>query len=501
MLKIKKLENEIEKRILTGAVTSKRFLTELSTMVDFSYFNNTYIEKTIDWCLDFFYTYEDAPYKEIVNIIEEKTFNLKIEEIEIFSELIASVIDRLDAGEKVNEERLIDQTISYFKKRELEITTGNIRVLLDKGEVLEAERELLAFKNIAKNTSTWKNPFSNESLLTYFDQYSKEFFKMPGKLGELLGAWQKGWLVSFCGPFKRGKTWLLADIALAAMLSKKKTAFISLEMSEPAIFGRLYQRLVPGLEREVKGYLYPCFDCVKNQIGNCRKPERRNPVSLIKNKNLAKPEYKTAKESGYVPCTVCRGTEDFEITSWWEEVDIAAFDINRVGAELERFMKFSYDRFIKVKVYPRFSASCSDISRDLDVLELVEGFDPEVIIIDYAGIVRPEREIDGVEKEDSVWMSLARMAGERQALVVTADQVTREALDAINVKRSHTAKWIGKLAHVDAMYTINQTEEEKTQGIMRIGVMDHRHIEYYENRKATILQRLSTGQSHLDSEI
>jgi len=64
----------------------------------------------------------------------------------------------------------------------------------------------------------------------------------------------------------------------------------------------------------------------------------------------------------------------------------------------------------------------------------------------------------------------------------------------------HTAKWVGKLGHVDAMFFVFQTEEEKRVGVMNVGIKMHRHREFDINRTVKILQKLQTGQVNLDSE-
>jgi hypothetical protein len=98
-------------------------------------------------------------------------------------------------------------------------------------------------------------------------------------------------------------------------------------------------------------------------------------------------------------------------------------------------------------------------------------------------------------------MSLARLAGERSCLVVTGTQATRQGLDVKTVTQKHTARWIGKLGHVDVMLTLNQTPEEKMNGVMRIGIMEHRHRFFLEGQDVAVLQKLSTGQVHLDSQV
>ena len=126
---------------------------------------------------------------------------------------------------------------------------------------------------------------------------------------------------------------------------------------------------------------------------------------------------------------------------------------------------------------------------------------PDIIIVDYADILKPEpgSPLEGHEKEDRSWIALSQIAGEKKALVITPTQVTKDGLDTYILRTKHTARWSGKLGHVDMMLTINQTEEEKRCGVMRVAIMEHRHAEFFETNCCTVLQNLKTAQVHLDS--
>jgi hypothetical protein len=73
-------------------------------------------------------------------------------------------------------------------------------------------------------------------------------------------------------------------------------------------------------------------------------------------------------------------------------------------------------------------------------------------------------------------------------------------MDKKNVIASDTAEDIRKIAHVDAMFSLNQVAEEKKSGIMRLGVVAHRWKDFNELEHVTVLQQLQTGQVLLDSE-
>jgi hypothetical protein len=68
------------------------------------------------------------------------------------------------------------------------------------------------------------------------------------------------------------------------------------------------------------------------------------------------------------------------------------------------------------------------------------------------------------------------------------------------LRQDDLAEWIGQLAHVDITIGLNQTMEEKREGVMRIGLNVHRHRDFHEDEYAHVLQNIPLGQVHLASQ-
>lgn len=488
----KKTDIQIEKRILTGIITSKEYLQDIFPLIDLAYFKSSFIRRVAGWVLDFYDGYSKVPLSEIQSIFNAESPKLKEEEAELISKLLTNISKRYELEQTLNIPYLTDQTEKYFKQRELEITSGNLKVLLERGDIEEAENQISKFRKIQKLTSNWINPFDDKEIDETFEQMDNVFFQFPGKLGEFTGNMDRDWLVGISGPFKKGKTWFLQEFAVMGIMDGLKVAFFSLEMSKQKTKERLYKRITGSYGEEGK-LKYPCFDCSINQDNTCELEKRVCDEQI--------PDEYTPGSS-YAPCTACRndGTNNYIQTTYWETLDHPAFDVNSVGTALESWQR-GYNDLLRIKIYPRFAANIADIKRDLDLLEQFEDFVPDIILIDYADILKPENENSvGIDKEDRTWIALAQLAAERHALVVAPTQVTKSGQDAVKLKVEHTAKWVGKLAHVDAMLTLNQTSEEKTNGVMRVGVMMHRHNDFNDEMTVTILQNLAVGQANLDSE-
>ncbi|MFA5049222.1 MAG: hypothetical protein WC516_09425 [Patescibacteria group bacterium] len=491
-----KIDLSLEKRILAGMVVSKKFMNRIYPIVNMAYFESTHIAKIAGWTSEFYGSYQDVPGQHIKDIIVAHKKKLLEEDILIMGKIVDDLLSLYSIGD-FNDEYLTDQAVEFFKKRELEITANNIKYFLGKDEVNKAEREIDDFRKVSRpmleeNSFIYSEEALNNTFMAMKDK-DDYFFRMPKDFGRFMGDLNRGWLVSIAAPFKCGKSFMLGDMAAIAALSGLRVVFFSLEMSINEMRSRIYKRMT-GASEEYGSVMFPCFDCKKNKDNSCQKDERVNQMKCPGTFSPA---------SKYRPCSICKDTfedkDDFELGFWNEIIDVPNFDYPTVQHKIG-LLKKEGKANIWLKSKPRFSASIEDLENDLDNLEYVHGFIPDVIVIDYADILQADnKDVSGVQKEDEVWMCLARMASKKKALVLTATQLNKDSLTAKQITTAHTAKWIGKLGHVDAMFALNQTPEEKAMGLVRVSILEHRHKHFIQTQNCYVLQKFSVGCFHLDS--
>jgi hypothetical protein len=424
---------------------------------------------------------------------------MKEEDAEMARVLLEEVLEKYENA-SLNVSYLTDESTKYFQQREQEITAKEFKALVDLGDFAAAEERLEKYKKIQRIASHWINPLAEEEIDKFFTDKTDTLFRFPGQLGSFMGDLERGWLVGLSGKFKGGKTWLGQEFAVIGVLNRLKVAMINLEMPEKKLKGRLYKRFTATEGDNEESYLYPTFDCLRNQQGRCHLSKRTNAIALYE-RGGAVPDFTAANP--YRSCIGCRfdGTENYIPAVWYELLLRPPFDPHTVSKAMRVYRKH-YGHLLRFKCYPRFSANVSDVKRDLDILEQVEGFIPDVIIVDYVDILRPEDEQRaGVEKEDRSWIALAQLAAERKCLVVTPTQINKDGQSADSIRVDHMARWVGKLGHVDAMYGVNQSAAEKAKGVLRINTLAHRYRDFDENEMVTLIQQLSLGQVHLDSQI
>jgi replicative DNA helicase len=499
---IKEIDSTIENQITTAMIISTKFLSEVLPLFDKEYLRNSFAKIICFWCVDYFKQYKKAPgihIKDIFNM--ESELGMTSEDKEIIGTFLSKLNKQYVEDQGINSDYIRDNAFNYFKQRELEIRVDKASKLLKVGKVEEAEEQFTKFKKIAYQVSGWFNPFEASEVMEVFDDTDTGIFLLPGALGQVMGPIERDWFIAVLAPFKKGKTWFLQEMAVRAIFQRLKVVFISLEMKKKNIKERLYKRVTGfGSKSGEDVFLYPVFDCELNQTGECERPERANQITL-RTANGEKPDFDLDME--YRPCSYCRTNMimDYRLETWYETIEIPQFSFSSTRKQLSALSRMYGDN-LRVISYPRFTASISDIRRDLYILEQHDEFIPDVIIVDYADILKPDsskgKKLDDI---DDIWKMLASMAAEKHCIVFTASQGTRGSIYKSDMSQDDLAEWIGKLGHVDLFLGLNQTKDEKRSKIIRVNGLVHRHKEIDESVFACLLQQLETGQFCMDSHL
>ena len=487
MIKISKVSLSEERRIIENLLFSKKLLADVVDIIKPEYFRNEKYIKIVKFIMNYYDEYEDAPKEHIQDFI----LALKEDQRDYYIDILNPMIER-NQSSSTNDQYFFEQTLKFFKKRELEIISDNVKYLINKDDIQSAEQELLKYNEPTRLTTQFFNPF--DDVQEVFNYKEDGLFRFTHGLDELLGPMNRGWFVAVAGGFKRGKSHLLMEFFISAMMNRLKVVFFSLEMQKVDMKNRLYKRVL-SLADTAGLYRIPIFDCLKNQNGKCTYPTRVGS-GLLFDKSGKIPNPRVARN--HKICTACMGSDDFEPSSWYEDIPKDEYDASTVTGRMTGF-KNIFEQYVQMRCFPRFSASVKDIRHEVDILINKLNFLPDVIIVDFADIIRPDSNVQGFEKEDLVWMELAQLASTLNCLVVTATQLTRDGLDTENVEEKHLSKWIGKLSHVDVMMALNQTDEEKAKNIMRVTMLDHRHKEFNKLDTCYLLQDLAIGQANLGS--
>lgn len=253
-------------------------------------------------------------------------------------------------------------------------------------------------------------------------------------------------------------TWALMDACVTAMQNGLKTVFVTLEMSEQGMLKRFWTTM-------------------SGQVS-----EDKNEIDF--------PYFKFNED-----------TNKFEIKH--KTINRKAVSIADIQKKQKSMRRLSRGGDIRVISVPAYSLTVEKLDIMLERLAQQENFIPDVIAVDYADIMSPSDKTDYRNQLDGIWKRLRGLAQKWKAVVFTASQSGRSSIGK-NVDAQDIAEDIRKLAHVTSMVSLNQTDEEKENGILRLKQLAIRE-DNPEFRQAVCTQCLSVGRivldSHFDNEV
>jgi len=269
-----------------------------------------------------------------------------------------------------------------------------------------------------------------------------------------LGPIRKG-LHLYIGLPKSGKTWWLVNLGRRAVLEHRlRVCHVTLEMSEPRMVQRYYQSLFAVAKRTTDEVT--TSELEKDELGRLIDLSEKN----VKPK-LALDDPKIAQKL-------------MDKASW-------------AGTRLNRLL---------VKQFPTGQLKVQELAAYLDMLELQEGFTPDLLIVDYADLMFINPNNYRHELGD-LYKRLRGIAVERNIAVATATQSNRSGVGSKVLTEGNVSEDFSKIATADCVLTYNQTEAERACGLARIYVSNGRNDE--DKFTVLITQNYAMGQFVLDS--
>jgi len=199
---------------------------------------------------------------------------------------------------------------------------------------------------------------------------------------------------------------------------------------------------------------------------------------------------------------ICRNCKDIEGAPWLIPNPTTNLLTWKEAYKAARKWRKKYRKQFRLSTYANETLSVSEIKAVLDIWERNEEFIPDVIIIDYADLLTSDPDIRGLDfrnRQNIIWQRLRALSQLRHCLVITATQAAASAYGKDLLSMSDFSEDKRKYAHVTAMYGVNQTDEEKQIGIMRINQIVVREDDFLTSKPVHVLQRLQIGKPVLES--
>lgn len=171
--------------------------------------------------------------------------------------------------------------------------------------------------------------------------------------------------------------------------------------------------------------------------------------------------------------------------------DELLYDIDKIKDKYRLFAKTSKAN-MWIKEFPTKGASVNHMRSHFEQLALYEDFRPDVIFVDYAGLMRPSYRVgDNYEDLRAIFEDLRGWAVELDVPIITAAQTNRKSLDEKGgtkeiITMAQVADSLGITQVLDMFLTITQSRSEKEEGVINLYIDKHRHGESSKSIKFSI---------------
>lgn len=370
--------------------------------------------------------------------------------------LYAQVVEGLPrVAETLNAEYVITQLSSWVRRQRL--MSGVIRAHkeVDAGRLEEAESVLL--EAMRHRLSVFEPGLTLVQGLEWLREHraNDEEQTLPTGIAELdkrhLGPTRKELHLMVAAP-GRGKSWWAVHAGRQALRHRWRVVHVTLEMSAPRVVARYLQSLFSLTQRQVERLRIAKF--MRDEMGRLTGFDEEELARAC----IADP--KTQRE---------------------------------IAGKLKR-LRFAEN--VRVKEFPSGTLTVPMLRAYLDGLEQTQRFVPDLLIVDYADLMRVDPRYRR-EELGTLYVDLRGMASERNIAVVTASQSNREGAQSKVVRDVHVAEDWSKIMSADTVLTYNQTEEEKKRGLARLYVGKARNEE--SGFALLLSQAYPIGQFALDS--
>jgi hypothetical protein len=317
----------------------------------------------------------------------------------------------------------------------------------------EAENLIAKFSRLEKPEGKVINLLTDTAAIQHaLLRTDSRLFRMQDDLGTSIGWICRSDFVAFSAPPKRGKSWYMMEAGIQASLAGCKVLFVSLEMDTDQTIRRWWSAY-HARPLEAGRYLVPKF-----------------------------------RDSSSFKCDIVTETHEFKaLNTEWSKIEKDQMNLNLSMG----------DGAIRVAIYPSGTLTLSMLEDELDNLAFYENYVPDVLIVDYADILKPETRGDKRFQLDDIWLRMRGIAQKRHLALITGSQTGRATMKK-DAGSDDVAEHFGKIAHITKGVFLNQTKEEKEAGYIRIDCETQREGKSY-TEQVLVLQALDIGRPYIDS--
>jgi len=462
-MKTKRYEGNDERKILTALVVDDVVLGRVATRwkVD-GLFSSRWANLIGGWCVDYFARYATAPGSDIEGLFATWAERANDHEtVDLVDSFLGNLSGAYDAeANDINPDYVMDLAGEHFNGVLLERMQDRVRGHLDRGDTAKALAAATTWDRVDLGVGAGVDVLQDRAAIQEaFESKAEPLIVYPGALGQFLGdQLGRDEFVAITGATGRGKTWWLMDIAWQAIRQNRRVAFFEVgDMSQNQILRRF---MVRATGHPSKG------------------PYEVQVPTMI------------ARDDDQPLAEVVTETRTFDGPLNWPKAWETCLKATRRHKR----------PLLRLSVHPADTINVDGIRGILSVWER-EGWVPDVIVVDYADILAAPTGYTPGDREgiNATWKQLRGLSQTHHCLVLTATQGDAASYNAETISRSNFSDDRRKNDHVTGMLGINQKDEEKETGVMRLNWTKRREDGFSENRCVHVAGCLQIGRPHIRS--
>lgn len=447
---------ETNRLVITGMIVNRHVLATIADKwKEPGLFPEPWCNIVGQWCVDYYEKYQKAPKKAIETLFEKWSKKHRDKDtVSIIESFLGKLSKQYETQRKAyHSEYILDQAKDLFTNAGLIELEEDIQQCRMAGDYKKAKELVAKFTPIEMGTNAGVDLFSKsgkEIVRHSFEEQREPLFVYKGAMGNFIGEhFCRGNFISLMAPEKRGKTWFLLEFGMKPALQGCKVAFFECgDMSQAQITRRFMTRLA---KRPMKAGEYK----IPTGLMPGEPPEVQNKIKTYK--------------------------EDLDWNEAWEGV--------------RKIMDKGKGGNFRLYTYPNDTISAAGIRAVLQK-EKRNGFIPDVVLVDYADILASPPGFMGDSRDaiNGTWKTLRSINLEMDNLLITATQSDALSYDAKTLGKKHFSNDKRKFAHVTGMLGLNQTEDEKIAGLMRLNWIVLREGEFSESKTVTVATSFATAR-------
>lgn len=429
---------------LCAMASDTRFTSEIGFQIPQSAYEDDWARLLATWICEYTRAYNSSPMENLVRFAREKARVIQDEDTRDSVISFSRNVVKYYEGHKElfsNTKYIRDTVLAWVKERNLTVLATNLQNALDEGNTLRAEEALTKYATVKQLEFTSIDMLHDANgIIDAYEEERGELFQFPEALGQMMGPLARGDLMLVLGESGTGKSWFALQLAMDAVKNGLSVLYVNLENADSQMIRRIYANM-QGRPKSEMDCMLPYFESlgIDYDDDDASKGEQKYRIAYRKT-HLAPPS--TRKE---------------DVTAFLRKM--------RMNTNGGRFL---------LETYAPNVLSCRDLEHLLDNYRDYRNFIPDVLIVDYVDLLRPENPRDDKRNRiDSVCLGLRRIALDRDILVVTPQQSNRSGFGR-DVSKANVAENIGNVAHAALIIGLNHNEQEKEQGITRVKILKNR---------------------------